>query len=213
MNIDAAAPETSRRARLALVAVCVWLTATLSAGQLGLWPAIGSAAVALGLMVLIFDGSYAREMLRPSPRLLLLGCAAGAAMAAATYLLYPVSVRLLPFLAADTAQLYAAFRGPSRALASAALFPVILGEELVWRGAVQGTLVRRFGAARGIVLAAVVYALVHAPTGSPVLVAAALGCGLVWGALRTSTGSLMPTLVAHLLWDGLVLLWLPVDGM
>ena len=185
----------------------------MSTGQLGLWPAIGSAAVVLGVIVLGVDGARSRLLLRPTLRLLLLGCAAGAAMAAATYLLYPISVRLLPFLAGDTAKLYAAFRGPSPALASAALLPVILGEELVWRGAVQGTLVRRLGTARGIVLAAVVYALVHAPTGSPVLVAAALGCGLVWGALRTSTGSLVPTLVAHLLWNGLVLLWFPVDRM
>lgn len=213
MNVHAAAPEQSRGGWLALLSICVWLTATLSTGQLGLWPAIGSAAVVLGVIVLGVDGARSRLLLRPTLRLLLLGCAAGAAMAAATYLLYPISVRLLPFLAGDTAKLYAAFRGPSPALASAALLPVILGEELVWRGAVQGTLVRRLGTARGIVLAAVVYALVHAPTGSPVLVAAALGCGLVWGALRTSTGSLVPTLVAHLLWNGLVLLWFPVDRM
>ena len=213
MTVHAAVPEQSRGGWLALLSICVWLTATMSAGQLGLWPAIGSVAVALGLIVLGVDGARSRLLLRPTLKLVLLGFVAGAAMAAATYLLYPISVRLFPFLAGDTAQLYAAFRGPSHALASAALFPVILGEELVWRGAVQGTLVQRFGSARGIVLAAALYALVHAPTGSPVLVAAARGCGLVWGALRTSSGSLVPTLVAHLLWDGLVLLWLPVDGM
>ncbi len=212
VNIDAAAPEMSRRSRLALFAICVWLTATSFAGQLGLWPAIGSVAVALGLMVLRFDGSHARELLRPSPKLLLLGCAVGAAMAAATYLLYPPTVRALPFLAADTAHLYAAFRGPSRALASAALLPVILGEELVWRGVVQAPLVQRLGVWTGVGVTAVAYALAHAPVGSPVLVAAALGCGLAWGALRATTGSLVPTLVAHVLWDALILLWMPLDG-
>ena len=90
--------------------------------------------------------------------------------------------------------------------------PVILGEELVWRGVVQASLVRRLGAWRGVALAAVAYALAHAPLGSPVLVVVALFCGLAWGALRAQAASLVPTLVAHLLWDVLVLLWLPLDS-
>ena len=90
--------------------------------------------------------------------------------------------------------------------------PVILGEELVWRGVVQAALVRRLGPWRGVTLAAVAYALAHAPLGSPVLVVVAFLCGLAWGALRATTSSLVPTLVAHLVWDLLVLLWLPLDS-
>jgi membrane protease YdiL (CAAX protease family) len=44
-----------------------------------------------------------------------------------------------------------------------------------------------------------------------VLVAVAFSCGLAWSTLRASTASLVPPLVAHLLWDALVLLWLPLD--
>jgi len=53
---------------------------------------------------------------------------------------------------------------------------------------------------------------VQAPLGSPSLVVAAFACGLVWSALRAATGSLVPTLVAHLLWDFAVLLWMPLDA-
>ncbi len=165
----------------------------------------------LGLAVLLLDRRASTELLRPSPRLVLLGATAGGLMAAATHLLYPPLARLLPFVATDAAQLYAAFRAPSLLVASLALLPVILGEELVWRGVVQGSLVRRLGAVKGVTLAAVVYALVHVPLGSPVLVAAAFGCGLAWGALRVRTASLVPTLLSHLLWNGLVLVWLPLD--
>lgn len=129
--------------------------------------------------------------------------------------------RHLPPLSAARAQLalhrerdHATVRGvpgPSLVVASVALVPVIVGEELVWRGVVQASLVQRLGASRGVALAAVVYALVHAPLGSPVLVAVAFFCGLAWGALRATTASLVPGLVAHLLWDVLVLLWLPLD--
>jgi CAAX protease family protein len=189
----------------------VWLAAAASTGPFGIWRTIGGTAVALGVAVLLFDRPASTALLQPSPRLILLGATAGGLMVAATYLLYPVLARVVPFIATDTAQLYAAFRAPSLVVASVALVPVIVGEELVWRGAVQASLVQRLGAWRGVALAAVVYALVHAPLGSPVLVAVAFFCGLAWGALRATTASLVPTLVAHLLWDVLVLLGLPLD--
>ncbi|MBK8482161.1 MAG: CPBP family intramembrane metalloprotease [Proteobacteria bacterium] len=201
----------SRSTTLAFASIAAWLAAAAVTGPLGIWPAIGGAAVALGLAVLLFERPAPLALLQPSPRLMLLGATAGGLMAGATYLLYPLLARSLPFIASDTMQLYAAFRRPSLVVASVALVPVILGEELVWRGVVQAALVQRLGAWRGVALAAVVYALVHTPLGSPVLVAAAFFCGLAWGTLRATTASLVPPLVAHLLWNALVLLWLPLD--
>lgn len=214
MNGDATSVLTSRTrsTSLAFISTVVWLAAAASTGTFGIWRAIGGAAVALGVAVVLFDRPASTALLQPSPRLIVLGAAVGGLMVAATYLLYPVLARAVPLIATDTAQLYAAFRAPSLVVASVALVPVIVGEELVWRGAVQASLVQRLGAWRGVALAAVVYALVHVPLGSPVLVAVAFFCGLAWGALRAKTASLVPTLVAHLLWDVLVLLWLPLDG-
>lgn len=197
---------------LALACIVVWVIVAASTGPLGIWLAIGGTAVALGVAVLVFDRPAASRLLQPSPRLVLLGAAAGGVMAAATYLLYPLLARLAPFIATDTARLYSAFRPSSLLIASVALGPVVLGEELVWRGVVQAVLVRRLRPWGGVTLAAAVYALAHAPLGSPVLVMVALSCGLFWGALRASTSSLVPTLVAHLVWDLLVLLWLPLDS-
>jgi len=57
------------------------------------------------------------------------------------------------------------------------------GEELVWRGVVQTALARRLGPWRGVPIAALAYAVAHAPLGSPVLVVVALLCGMAWGAL------------------------------
>jgi hypothetical protein len=130
---------------LALACIVVWVIAAASTGPLGIWLAIGGSAVTLGVAVLVFDGPAASRLLQPSPRLVLLGAAAGGVMAAVTYLLYPVLARFAPFIATDTARLYAAFRAPSLLIASVALAPVVLGEELVWRGAVQAALVRRLG--------------------------------------------------------------------
>jgi len=196
---------------LAVVCVAVWVVAAACARVFGIWLAVGGAAVALGVAVWVADREQAGRLLRPSPRLLAVGAAAGVAMAAVTALLYPVLARRLPFIAPDTALLYSAFRAPSLAVASIALAPVVVGEELVWRGVVQAALTRRFGGPFGVVCAAVAYALAHAALGSPVLVAVALLCGIAWGALRAASKSLVPPLVAHLVWDALVLLWLPLD--
>jgi membrane protease YdiL (CAAX protease family) len=202
--------EKARSGSLAFVSVVVWLAAAALAGPLGILPAIGGAAVALGVAVLLFDRPAATALLRPGPRLVLLGAGAGGLMAAATYLLYPLLARLVPFVAADAARLFGALRAPTPLLAAVAIVPVIIGEELVWRGVVQASLVRRLGVWKGVTMAAVVYALVHAPIGSSVLVAIAFSCGLAWGTLRATTASLVPSLVAHLLWDVLVLFWLPL---
>lgn len=202
----------SRGDRLAFASVVAWLAAAACAGIVGVWVALGGAAVALGLTIAVFDRPTTRVLLRTSVRHVLWGLGAGSIMIAATDVLYPLLARLLPFIKDDTAMLYAAFRAPPPLLASLALVPVIVGEELVWRGAVQSSLAGRLGAARGVALAALLYALVHTPLGSPVLVLAALLCGLAWGALRSATASLVPTVVAHLLWNVFVLLWRPLDG-
>jgi len=204
------APPT--KPSLALACVVVWLVASVSTGALGIWLALGGASVCLGVAIFVLDRAAALRLLRPSARLVLVGAAAGWAMAAATYLLYPVFARLWPFIPTDMASLYASFRAPPPAIAALALLPVILGEELVWRGVVQTALVRRLGPWRGVTLAAVAYALAHAPLGSPVLVVVALSCGVAWGALRAASASLVPSLLAHLVWDILVLLWLPLDA-
>jgi membrane protease YdiL (CAAX protease family) len=211
-QVGSAVTAGSRGSTLAFASVAAWLAAAAIAGPLGIWPAIGGVAVALGAAVLLFERPAPMALLQPSPRLVLLGAAAGGVMAAATHAFYPVLARLVPSIAADTARLYAAFRAPPLFVASVALVPVIVGEELVWRGLVQASFARHFGAWRGVALAAAVYALVHAPLGSPVLVVAAFLCGFAWGALRATTASLVPVLVAHLLWDVLVLLWLPLDS-
>lgn len=206
------APAKPANASLALACMVGWLAAAASTGPLGIWPAIGGAAIALGGAVFVLEHASARRSLRPSPRLVALGAGAGCLMAGATYLLYPLLARLSPSTATDTARLYASFRALPPVMASLALLPVITGEELVWRGVVQTALVRRFGAWRGVPLAALAYALAHAPLGSPVLVTVALLCGIAWGTLRAASASLVPPLLAHVVWDIVVFLWLPLDG-
>ena len=214
MNGDAREPAAARAGSsrfLPIACVALWIVAAAGARVLGVWLAVGGGAIVLGVAVWALDRNRVRHLLRPSAGLIAVGAVAGGAMTALTHLLYPVVARHVPSIAADAATLYAAFRGPSPAVAAIALGPIVIGEELVWRGAVQAALVGRFGRRGGVFLAALAYALAHAALGSPLLVVVAFLCGIAWGALRAASKSLIPPLVAHLVWDVLVLLWLPLD--
>jgi membrane protease YdiL (CAAX protease family) len=86
---------------------------------------------------------------------------------------------------------------------------IVLAEEIVWRNAITLPLAARLGPWRGTLAGAAVFAAAHLAMGVPLLVVAALGAGIVWGALVVKTGSAIPSLVSHLAWDMAVLVWLP----
>jgi membrane protease YdiL (CAAX protease family) len=88
-----------------------------------------------------------------------------------------------------------------------ALLVIVVCEELVWRSMVLDELTQRFGTRRGWPLAALCYAVTTLPTLytlrdeaaglNPLLVTAALGCGIVWTFLASIRGRLMPVIIAH----------------
>jgi membrane protease YdiL (CAAX protease family) len=94
------------------------------------------------------------------------------------------------------------------ALLTACLLLTAAAEEIVWRGMVLDALAERFGSRRGWILAALAYALSLAPTlfalrdpvagPNPLLMTAALGCGIVWGFLAARAGRLAPGIFSHM---------------
>jgi membrane protease YdiL (CAAX protease family) len=87
------------------------------------------------------------------------------------------------------------------------LLVIVICEELVWRSMVLDELTRRFGSRRAWPLAALCYGLTALPTLftlrdpmaglNPLLVTAALGCGIVWSFLASIKGRLVPVIIAH----------------
>lgn len=103
-----------------------------------------------------------------------------------------------------------------------AVLVIAVLEELVWRGLVMRSLRRPFGPVRAWVLSSALYAVAHVATitllahpvagPNPLLVGAALVCGLVWGHLVNRTGRLVPSLFAHGLFSWAIVdfpLWRP----
>jgi membrane protease YdiL (CAAX protease family) len=122
--------------------------------------------------------------------------------------------RLLPLAAGGVQSLYA-LQGEASTLRVALLIGLLFGpaEELVWRGAIQRAFVERYGAARGLLVTTLFYAVAHIASGNPLLILAALVCGLFWGYLFQRTGSVLLVAVNHAVWSLAVYVLLPFPGM
>lgn len=104
----------------------------------------------------------------------------------------------------------------------AAIVITAAAEEIVWRGLVTSLLEERIGSRRAWVWAAALYALAHVPTMwqlripngtmNPLVVLAALGCGLVWGAMTRVFGRLLPAIIAHAFFDWTILMMFRLWG-
>lgn len=88
------------------------------------------------------------------------------------------------------------------------------GEELFWRRLVLDRLyhagLSSWWAALGV--SSLLYASVHLFSGSPWLALAALGFGFVWGAIALWTRNAWTAIVCHLVYDGLMFVWLKLPG-
>ncbi len=199
----AAAPGAARRAG---VFALLWALGAYASVYVGLWAAMGTTAVLLGVAAWA-RGGQALIGRGPHSRLIPIGAVAGLAMAAATVGLYEPVTRLNPALESDVDDLYEAFRATST-LASVLLIPaVVTFEELIWRGAVYTAFTKHLSWVGAALAASLVYALAHVPAGSPALVLASLGAGLCWSFLRARTDSLAPAVAAHIVWNFSVLVF------
>lgn len=94
-------------------------------------------------------------------------------------------------------------------------------EEVLWRGTITQLVASQVGSRWAWVWSAGLYALAYIPTMwalragagiDPVLVAAALGGGLLWGGMARLFGRLVPGIIAHALFDWAVLMMFPLWG-
>jgi membrane protease YdiL (CAAX protease family) len=203
------APE--RLDTLAIACVLIWCAGAGLTHVIGIWAGVGGAAIALGFAVLFLAWPTLAPLLRTSGPLLAWGAAAAIVMIAGTNGLYPVLSGGSAAFARDVHGLYGLFRAADPLWVPHALLPfMIVSEELIWRGVVQEALGRRLAPSLTVLLASAAYAAAHAPVGSLLLTALALACGFYWSAIRARTGSLIPSLISHLVWDYLVFVLRPL---
>jgi membrane protease YdiL (CAAX protease family) len=81
-----------------------------------------------------------------------------------------------------------------------------IGEELLFRGVIQGALSRWLGPWPGLTLASALFGLLHLVTPTYAVMAALMGMYLGW--VWIASGNLLVVIVAHALYDFLALLYL-----
>ena len=99
---------------------------------------------------------------------------------------------------------------PQWLIAILLVFPIASGEELFWRGTVQRLLANRYGSFPALLLATLLYTLIHLPALNPALLIAAAVCGLYWGIMYLYFKSIIPSLISHIIWDILIFLVWPI---
>ena len=194
--------KSNARARNSVrLAIPVVWAAGMFAARLDPRLAIGTAAALLVAAVLVTDASRVAALLRPTLQLLVIAVVAAAAMIAVTDFSFSALIRWMPSLRGMSAEIYGRFVERHTTPATLAfVVPLVFAEEILWRGALQDALPLRSQTAK-VLLAAAIYAAAHAPFGSALLSVVAFVCAIYWSGLRAASGSLIPSLVAHLAWD------------
>lgn len=208
----AAEPPAARTRRRAVAAVTVVVGAAVLAWALRIRPGdelfypatLGLAAVWLvGALAAGRPLRATEELGRPrAPRLVLVGLGVGLVLLV-VFLLGAGIVAQVPALSAPVEQLLAHARWGSLpvVVAITALNGVV--EELFYRGALYDA----FGGRGAVVGSTVVYTVVTALAGIPLLALAGLLVGLAVAALRRLTHGVLAPVVAHLTWSiGMLLL-------
>lgn len=172
------------------------------------------------------DGVLA-QMVRPVWGDATRGIGSAALLVAAAMALVHVIAPVASPRVAWTARVYLVLGDPRwlRVHASTVAGVVLLvaaAEEIVWRGLVTRLIAERAGSRHAWVWAAVAYALAQVPTMwalrdpeaglNPLIVLAALGCGLAWGAMARWTGRLIPSFLSHMAFDWCVIMVFPLWG-
>lgn len=91
-------------------------------------------------------------------------------------------------------------------------FPIGFGEEVFWRGYIQRFIEGRWGRTSAFIITVILYTGVHVPTANPVLILASFICGIYWGGLYSLTGSIVPVIVSHMVWDPFIFIIFPVGA-
>lgn len=203
--------RSSRAIVLALAALALWNCAFLVAPRMGVWLPVCTAALALDGLALWSLPSL-RRFTRPTMASLGVGLGAAAFQIAASVFFYPPLWKAVPGLWDAVNDLYRLLGHPNAWQASLALPFVVVSEELIYRGAMQGALEERLGRWAAAPTAVVLYLLAHLGSGNWALIALTVPCGLFWGLLRAATKSLWAPVLCHLLWDWAILVVVPLGA-
>jgi membrane protease YdiL (CAAX protease family) len=171
------------------------------------WLMLSLSTIVLLLVALAINRR--KKSVRINSRLVLLGVVSGVLLYFLFYFGFQAT-KSNPIFSEGVGRVYELRTVPTYLIALALVFPIGPGEEIYWRGLIQRRFSERLGPSTGLLAASCAYALVHLPTlDLPLIMTAFIG-GLVWGYIYKRTGSLLPVIVSHVLFDLLIFVIAPL---
>ena len=115
-----------------------------------------------------------------------------------------VVVTLLVFPDAEQQEIITMFEEASETSIALLAFSVAIltpfAEELLFRGFILGMLMKRYEDTTAVVISSLIFAIAH----EPIAMGLAFGGGLLYGWVRVRTGSVIPGMMAHAIWNGFI---------
>ncbi|GAC1654944.1 MAG: hypothetical protein NVS9B1_07030 [Candidatus Dormibacteraceae bacterium] len=183
------------------LATGVWTAAFR--GKTNFWPKMAVGVAGLGAFALYANPALRARRQRPR---LVRDVGVGLGTAAALYGIFRVGDRfaraVMPNGAGDIDEVYARRKSaPKWFIAPALALLIAPGEELFWRGLVNGYLMQRLGRVAGSAVGAVIYGGIHLITGNLTLTGAAGIAGAFWSLQYLFEDRLPSNVVSHIAWD------------
>lgn len=198
-----------RLASLSLVVAAVLWILVFPVQPINFWIMLSSSTLVLLLISLLIN----RERSRPRVNLRMISYGVlGAILLYGLFYFGFQATKSISMLSEGVSRVYELrSSAPSALIGLMLIFPIGPGEEMYWRGLIQRRFAERLGSNIGLLAATGAYGLVHLPTLNAPLIATALIGGLVWGYLYKTTGSLVPAVISHVLWDLLIFVVAPLS--
>jgi membrane protease YdiL (CAAX protease family) len=140
------------------------------------------------------------------------GLTTGAALFVATRAFVAVVLRVWPPFLRHVRAIYGEQGGWSTGAVLLAALAVVVGEELFWRGLLQGRLSASGGRLSGAVLAWLAYVGANLPSANLPIIAGAVVGGAVWTALVFWSGGVLACLLCHTVWTELMIAFPPAGS-
>jgi len=205
---------------------CVWISLGIAGvlwfmvfvvRPLNFWLMMSVSTLVLSAITLLC-GSLKKADLWPTGKDLILGIGSAAALYGIFYLgnaFLSILEGWFPQLPIERGQnisdIYANLGSLSPGLVAGLLFfPIGFGEEFFWRGFIQKYFAAKHSSLKAFIWTTALYVAVHLVTANPVLLLAALVCGLFWGGLYSLTGRLQVVLISHMIWDPFIFILFPI---
>jgi membrane protease YdiL (CAAX protease family) len=174
----------------------------------------GNFWVKIGITV-VCVATYALANGAPRPRFRWSSMGVGVLSAALLYAVFFAGNALAPYVVPGAAGQVGSIYDLGQGSARIAVFLLLLlvtgpGEEIFWRGFLQGRLMQLLTPLGGYATATALYGAVHVFSGNLMLTMAALVAGAFWGAQYLWRRDLLALVVSHSLWSAFIFAVLPI---